>query len=234
MDTIAYIHTDFREKFGIPRQCGIVPCRGKITLVPPYDDPRALRGLEQFSHIWVIWGFSGITDGKEEQKEWSPTVRPPRLGGNRRMGVFATRSPFRPNHMGLSCLEIERVEPTDEDGPSVYVKGADMMDKTPVYDIKPYVPYADCRPEARGGFAHTRPRTLEVVYAAEIPPGMTSGKKEEITAILSQDPRPSYKDDPERIYGLSYGIYEIKFRGTKEKIEVISIMKGKENGKERA
>ena len=245
MEIIAYFQTEYKEKFGIPRQSGLVDNRSKIVFVPPYDDPQALRGLEQFSHIWVLWDFSLAreqeageqeTGGREageggagaqsaspqvkKRRFWSPTVRPPRLGGNERMGVFATRSPFRPNHIGLSCVRVEEVITDRPQGPAVIVRGADVLDGTPVYDIKPYVPFADCRPEARGGFADSEPRRLKVRFEAAVPQEMSAECRQEIEAVLAQDPRPPYQDDEQRVYGLSYGGWEIKFRGGKDEIAV--------------
>lgn len=212
MKTIAYIHTDFKEKFGIPRQSGLVDARGEVHFVEPYNNPDAVRGLEGFSHIWIIWGFHQI-----EKDEWSPTVRPPRLGGNKRMGVFATRSPFRPNKIGMSCVELEQIEMT-KDGPVLHVKGVDMLDKTPIYDIKPYVPIADCHVTAKGGFSEEKDRNVEVEFLCPIP---ETANKEIIEKLLKQDPRPAYKDDEERIYIMDYGRWEIQFRGSKDHIYVV-------------
>ncbi len=248
MKIIGHIYTGFNEKFGIPRQSGLVKTPGRIVLDRPYNDPQALRGLDDFSHIWVIWDFSlarrkrsgavtaendeipendvGVkNDGNPYEDGWSPTVRPPRLGGNKRVGVFATRSPFRPNHMGLSCLEIEKIEWDAKGGPVIHVLGADMADGTPIYDIKPYIPYADCITDAKSGFAAGEPEHIEVEFGCGIPGYVTGEKAEQIRQLLAQDPRPSYKDEPERIYGMSYGGFEIRFKGTKEKITVIDILK---------
>ncbi len=227
MKIIGYIHTDFKEKFGIPRQSGLVRTPGRIVLEPPYNDPQALRGLEEFSHIWVIWDFSlahGENSGKDDGDDcWTPTVRPPRLGGNKRVGVFASRSPFRPNHMGLSCLKIESIDVQAKGGPVIHVSGADMADKTPVYDIKPYIPYADCIQDAKGGFADGAPSTIQVEFGCHVPDMVTEEMTQCIRQILAQDPRPSYKDDAERIYGMSYGGLDIRFKGTKQKITVVDI-----------
>lgn len=218
MQPIAIIHTDFPEKFGIPRQSGLVQTRGVIEFLPPYNDPSAVRGLDGFSHIWLLWQFSeNLTDG------WSPTVRPPRLGGNKRMGVFATRSPFRPNPIGLSCVKLEAVETVGEHAPALIVSGADLMDGTPIYDIKPYLPHADCHPEATGGFS--APLTAYALKV-EIPAHFECEKREELIKILEQDPRPSYHNDA-REYGLSFAGYEIKFHVQNDTLTVTDIQAGK-------
>lgn len=204
---IAVIRTEFPEKFGIPRQSGLASSlRGRIVFNEGYKDPSALRGLESFSHLWLIWEFSS-----NRHSDWHPTVRPPRLGGNATMGVFATRSPFRPNPLGLSCVEIDRIEYSTAEGPIIYVRGADLMDGTPIYDIKPYIRYADSRPDAVCGYADEIPqKTLEVVMSEAV--RMELGDKAEAAVeILAYDPRPSYQNDPERVYGLSYAGYDIKF-----------------------
>ena len=204
---IAVIRTEFPEKFGIPRQSGLASSlRGRIVFNEGYKDPSALRGLESFSHLWLIWEFSS-----NRHSDWHPTVRPPRLGGNATMGVFATRSPFRPNPLGLSCVELDRIEYSTAEGPIIYVKGADLMDGTPIYDIKPYIRYADSRPDAVCGYADEIPqKTLEVVMSEAV--RMELGDKAEAAVeILAYDPRPSYQNDPERVYGLSYAGYDIKF-----------------------
>ena len=207
MRVIARIRSDFPTKFAIPRQSGLVEeLKARIVFEPEFRNPDALRGLEEFSHIWLIWQFSGNL-----RADWSPTVRPPRLGGNARMGVFATRSPFRPNPIGLSCVKLERVELHGPKGPVLHVTGADLMDGTPIYDIKPYLPYTDIKPEATGGFAPAADATLEVV----IPPELLTVIPEELRAaaagVLAQDPRPSYQNDPERVYGFRFGPVEIGF-----------------------
>lgn len=204
---IAVIRTEFPEKFGIPRQSGLASSlRGRIVFNEGYMDPSALRGLESFSHLWLIWEFSS-----NRHSDWHPTVRPPRLGGNATMGVFATRSPFRPNPLGLSCVELDRIEYSTAEGPIIYVRGADLMDGTPIYDIKPYIRYADSRPDAVCGYADEIPqKTLEVVMSEAV--RMELGDKAEAAVeILAYDPRPSYQNDPERVYGLSYAGYDIKF-----------------------
>lgn len=219
---IAYIRTEFSEKFGIPRQSGLASSlRGIIIFEPEYRNADALRGLEEFSHIWLIWEFSA----NASRKEWQPTVRPPRLGGNERMGVFATRSPFRPNPLGLSCVEIESVDLMSPEGPVIRVKGADLMDMTPIYDIKPYIKYADARPHAVCGYVdQLHERTLQVVIPKEI-----SEKIEDrsllvpLVETLSLDPRPSYHDDPEREYGLAFAGMNVRFKVFLRKLTVTSI-----------
>lgn len=221
MEIIAKIHTDFKEKFGIPRQSGLAETWGEIVFEPPYNIPEAVRGLEEFSHIWLLWDFSESRRAAQG-REWSPTVRPPRLGGNKRVGVFATRSPYRPNNIGLSCVKLEEVI-TDDRGPVLRVTGADLLDDTPIYDIKPYLPYADSRPEAKSGFASAEPDRAEVEFDCPIPGEMSEETRRAIEEILVQDPRPAYQDDAERIYGMKYGQAEIKFKGGKGKITVCDI-----------
>ena len=220
MKYIARIQSDFPDKFGIPRQSGLVEeLKARIIFEPEYRVPEAVRGLEEFSHLWLIWEFS-----RAVRQDWSPTVRPPRLGGNKRMGVFATRSPFRPNPVGLSCVKLERVEPNETLGPVLHVLGADLMDGTPIYDIKPYLPYADCRPEAVGGFAGERP---EGRLRVDIPEPWLSMVPEEdraaLTGVLAQDPRPAYQRDPERVYGFSFGALEVKFQVVEDRLMVCGI-----------
>lgn len=209
IDIIARIHTDFENKFGLPRQSGMVEgLKGKIVFEPKYRNPDAVRGLSDFSHVWLIWEFS-----KAKRDNWSATVRPPRLGGNERMGVFATRSPFRPNPLGLSCVKLESVEIDPIDGPVIVVSGIDMLDGTPIYDIKPYVPHADLRPDAVGGFADAhRDDRVEVVFPEELLEKVPADKREALRGVLEGDPRPSYQDDPERIYGFGFAGLEVKFR----------------------
>lgn len=205
---IAHIRNDFETKFGIPRQSGLVEAAlSRVVFEPAFRNPDALRGLEDFSHLWLIWEFS-----QAKRAEWSPTVRPPRLGGNARMGVFATRSPFRPNPIGLSCVKLKQVIPHSPEGPVIVVSGADLMNGTPIYDIKPYLPYADCRPDAKGGFADgVWARRL----AVDCPPGLLAQiparHREAVLEILAQDPRPSYQHDPERVYGMAYAGLDIRF-----------------------
>ena len=217
MKIIGHIETDFKEKFGIPRQSGIVEeTIGKIVLEKKYQVPEAFRGLEDFSHIWILWKFS-----KAEREEWSPTVRPPLLGGNKRMGVFATRSPFRPNPVGLSSVKLDRIEYTKDRGPVLWVRGADLLDGTPIYDVKPYLAYADSHPDAVGGFTENlEERKLQVKVLCKEFDSLPKDKQTEIVKILEQDPTPSYKKDGEE-YGMHYGDYEVKFY-IKEKILYIT------------
>lgn len=205
---IARIHTDFPTKFGIPRQSGLVrELEGRIVFEPEYRNPDALRGIEEFSHLWLLWEFSEAV-----RDTWSPTVRPPRLGGNRRMGVFATRSPFRPNPVGLSAVRLSSVELHTDQGPVLYVSGADLMDGTPIFDIKPYLAFADSHPEASGGFTdQTRSYGLRVEITEEFLSRMEPEKRDALVAVLAHDPRPSYQDDPERVYGMEFAGHEIKF-----------------------
>lgn len=208
MEIIAHIHTDFPAKFGIPRQSGLVEeLKGKIIFEPEYRNPDAFRGLEGFSYIWLIWQFSGT-----KRRSWSATVKPPRLGGNKRMGVFATRSPFRPNDIGLSSVRLEKLEFDPELGPVLYVAGADLMDGTAIYDIKPYLPYTDSHPQAASGFAgDVMDYELEVVFPNEWLRMIPQEKREAIIAILKQDPRPSYHDMPDRIYGVEFAGFDVRF-----------------------
>ncbi len=218
---IAHIRSDFPEKFGIPRQSGLVEeLTATIVFAPAYRDPSALRGLEGFSHLWLIWEFSQTRQGR-----WSPTVRPPRLGGNKRLGVFATRSPFRPNPLGLSCVRLLEVGQDDESGPVLLVAGADLMDGTPIYDIKPYLPYADCKPEALGGFA-ARPKgaDLAVECPAAVLAAVPDDKRTALLAVLAQDPRPQYQNDPDRVYGMTFAGLEVKFRVAGDRLTVTEIL----------
>jgi tRNA-Thr(GGU) m(6)t(6)A37 methyltransferase TsaA len=224
---IARIHTDFPEKFGIPRQSGLAPAlQGRIVFEPAYRNADALRGLEDFSHIWLVWEFSAnVRRGASSDVEWQPTVRPPRLGGNAHLGVFATRSPFRPNPLGLSCVEISAIRPDTPEGPVIYVRGADLMDGTPIYDIKPYIVYADSRPDASCGYVdNLSDRRLEVVYEPHV---IDAVKDKEImrslTEVLSLDPRPAYQNDPHREYGLSFAGMNIRFRIMGDTLTVVSI-----------
>lgn len=219
---IAYIRTEFSEKFGIPRQSGLADSlRGTVIFTPEYRNPDALRGLDGFSHIWLIWEFSA----NSSRGEWQPTVRPPRLGGNDRMGVFATRSPFRPNPLGLSCVEIDRIEPDTPEGPLIHVRGADLMDRTPIYDIKPYIKYADSRPHSVCGYVDSlQERALKVVLPEDI-----SAKVEDkrvlpaLVQTLGLDPRPSYHNDPEREYGLSFAGLNVRFKVSDNVLTVTDI-----------
>ncbi len=209
MIPIAHIHTDFDSKFGIPRQSGLVPAlEGCIIFEPEFRVADALRGLDGFSHLWLIWDFS-----EAHRAEWSPTVRPPRLGGNTRMGVFATRSPFRPNPIGLSCVEISRIELFSANGPVIYVRGADLMNGTPIYDIKPYLPLTDSHPEARSGFARQTSLSPDLVvhFSADVERLFPPEKLETLRQVLAQDPRPQYQRDDTRIYGMNFGGKELHF-----------------------
>ena len=206
---IAYIHNSYREKFGIPRQSGLADIVSEIVFEKEFRDVNAVRGLEDFSHIWLLWGFSD--NGDPDGSSFRPTVRPPRLGGNERVGVFATRSPFRPNPIGLSSVELERIKMTDE-GPVLVVRGADLMDGTPIYDIKPYLRDFDSHSDARSGFADDRQyRTLEVVFPQELLELIPVQDREPLVQALGQDPRPHYQDDPERVYGMLFGDRNILF-----------------------
>ena len=207
MKIIGRVMTGFAEKFGVPRQSGIVNTRAKIIFEPEYRNPDAFRGIEGYSHLWVVWMFSEAV-----REKWSPTVRPPRLGGNKRVGVFATRSPFRPNPIGLSSVKLERLELSREYGPVLHISGADMVNGTPVFDIKPYLAYTDSHPEALGGFTDSVAReTLSVVFPEELRAKLTEEDVAELTAILAHDPRPSYQNDPERVYGMDYGGVSVRF-----------------------
>ena len=208
IQVIARMRSDFPTKFGIPRQSGLVEqLRSTIVFEPEFRNPDALRGIEGYSHLWLIWQFSEAV-----RSDWSPTVRPPRLGGNTRMGVFATRSPFRPNSLGLSSVRLLGVEQTEQDGTILHVGGADLMDGTPIFDIKPYIPYGDCHPEAIGGFTDT---AGDFLLRVEFPPALLNllpdGKREAAMAVLSHDPRPSYQRKPDRVYGLTFAGFDIRF-----------------------
>ncbi len=209
MEPIAHIESDFKEKFGIPRQSGLVDAlRARVVFTPAYRDPSAVRGLEQFSHIWLLWQFTrAARDG------WSPTVRPPRLGGNRRVGVFATRSPFRPNPVGLSCVRLEQVAQDPALGLVLLVRGADLLDGTPIYDIKPYIPYVDSHPDAAEGYtARTRGYRLAVCCPDGLQAKLPPAQWEALAGVLAGDPRPSYQDDPARVYGMRFGRWEVRFQ----------------------
>ena len=219
MKVIARIRSDFPEKFGIPRQSGLVPqLRAKIIFEPEFRNADALRGIEGFSHLWLIWQFSAAV-----RETWSPTVRPPRLGGNERVGVFATRSPFRPNAIGLSCVRLEGIAHKEGLGDVLLVSGADLMDGTPIYDVKPYLPYADAHPEARGGFAPSPKETVAVDCPPELLTALPEGQREALLGVLAQDPRPQYQHDPERVYGMSFGGWDVRFRVRGERLEVLSL-----------
>lgn len=208
MKIIARMKSDFPAKFGIPRQSGLVDSlRSTIIFEPEYQNSDALRGLEDFSHLWIIWQFSEAV-----REDWSPTVRPPRLGGNARMGVFATRSPFRPNALGLSSVKILGMEQTAQHGTVIHVSGADLMDGTPIFDIKPYIPYTDCHPDALGGFTeHAKDYLLQVDFPEELLLKVQDDKRQALIEVLSHDPRPSYQQESDRIYGMCFGTQNIQF-----------------------
>ena len=220
MKEIAHIETNFPEKFGIPRQSGLVESlKARIIFEPEFRTADAFKGLEEYSHIWIIWKFS-----KAERKNWSATVKPPRLGGNKRMGVFATRSPFRPNPIGLSSVKLEKIVQEEGLGTVLYVSGADLMDGTPIYDIKPYLAYTDSHPEAMGGFAdQVKDHKLEVEFPPEYRNGMPEDIYESVVGILEQDPRQSYIQDPERVFGVTYHHYNIKFQVDEKLLRVIAV-----------
>lgn len=225
MKTIARIHSDFAGKFGVPRQSGLVEAlEARVVFEPEYRNPAALRGLEGFSHIWLVWVFDQAV-----RAEWSPTVRPPRLGGNARLGVFATRSPFRPNPIALSAVTLAGMEETQEWGTVLRVRGADLMDGTPILDIKPYLPYADCRPEAVGGFASAPAgETLAVECLPELWEKVPPQRREALRAVLALDPRPRYQEDPERVYGFGFAGLEVRFSVEGGVLRVREILEGTE------
>ena len=225
MKTIARIRSDFAGKFGVPRQSGLVEAlEARVVFEPEYRNPAALRGLEGFSHIWLVWVFDQAV-----RAEWSPTVRPPRLGGNARLGVFATRSPFRPNPIALSAVTLAGMEKTREWGTVLRVRGADLMDGTPILDIKPYLPYADCRPEAVGGFASAPAgETLAVECLPELWEKVPPQRREALRAVLALDPRPRYQEDPERVYGFGFAGLEVRFSVEGGVLRVREILEGTE------
>ena len=219
--SIATIENDYTTKFGVPRQSGLVPAlRSRIVFEGEYRDPEALRGIEGFSHLWLIWGFSEVPAGK-----WSATVRPPRLGGNRRLGVFATRSPFRPNALGLSCVRLETVQTLPELGPVLEVSGADLMNGTPIFDIKPYLPYADVIQDAAGGFAAEAPQPLALDFPAPLLEQVPPEKRASLMGVLRLDPRPPYQNDPERVYTMTFGDQDIRFTVRDDTLHVVAIKK---------
>lgn len=222
MKIIARIKTDFPDKFGIPRQSGLVESLwGTIIFEPEYRKPEALRGLEEFSHIWLLWQFS-----QSKKEHWSATVKPPRLGGKKRVGVFATRSPFRPNNIGLSCVRLEGIRLDEKLGPVVQVSGGDLMDGTPIYDIKPYIPFTDCRPEAEEGYTReTRKHKLEVDFPEALLNLYPEEKRRAVVEVLAQDPRPAYVQDPERIYGVPFAGFDVKFQVERERLKVRGVEK---------
>ena len=216
---IARVHTEFGSKFGVPRQSGLVPeLTAVLEFEPEFRNPEAVRGLEAYSHIWLIWQFSENAD-----RGWSPTVRPPRLGGNKRVGVFASRSPFRPNPLGLSCVRLLEVKLDQERGPILLLGGADLVDGTPVYDIKPYVPYADSYPDAAGGFTdEVAWKPLEVDFPPELLERVPEEKRAALRGVLAMDPRPAYQEDPERIYGFAFAGLELRFSVAEGRLRVLS------------
>ncbi len=222
MEIIAHIYTDFKTKFGLPRQSGLVKeITGKIVFEKQYSIPEAFKGLKDFSHIWLLWEFS-----ESETESWKPTVRPPLLGGNKRMGVFATRSPFRPNSIGLSCVKLEKIEYDKDLGTVLYVSGCDLMNGTPIYDIKPYLPYCDSIPDAVGGFTESlSERKLEVNISDDLLISVPKEKRRELSGVLAGDPRPSYQNDPEREYGFTFADFEVGFKVCDKVLTVTRIEK---------
>ena len=222
MKIIAHIETDFPEKFGLPRQSGLIPeLEGRIVFEPDFRDKAALKGLEGFSHLWLLWQFEGV-----ERNAWSPTVRPPRLGGNERVGVFATRSPFRPNPIGMSCVKLERIEDTKDVGTVLVVSGIDLRNHTPIYDIKPYLAYVDSHPEAVDGFAaKTKEYALQVSFPKDLLEKLPTEKQHAAIEVLRQDPRPSYQKDAERVYGMHFAGYNIRFQVDGEELTVVEVEK---------
>ncbi|WP_302778764.1 tRNA (N6-threonylcarbamoyladenosine(37)-N6)-methyltransferase TrmO [Anaerotruncus colihominis] len=218
---IAHIHSDFPTKFGIPRQSGLIhELKAAVVFEPEYRNPDALRGLEGYTYIWLIWQFS-----ETARQGWSPTVRPPRLGGNTRMGVFASRSPFRPNPIGLSSVRLERIELQSPFGPILHVAGADLMDNTPIYDIKPYLPYVDSHPDAAGGFAlQSREGFLQVNVPSGLLERIPPDRRDALLAVLAQDPRPAYQNTPDRVYGMEYAGFEIRFTVSGHTLTVCEII----------
>ena len=226
---IARVHTEFGSKFGVPRQSGLVPeLTAVLEFEPEFRNPEAVRGLEAYSHIWLIWQFSENAD-----RGWHPTVRPPRLGGNKRVGVFASRSPFRPNPLGLSCVRLLELKQDKERGPLLLLGGADLVDGTPVYDIKPYVPYADSHPDAAGGFTdEVAWRPLEVDFPRELLDRIPGEKQAALLGVLAMDPRPAYQEDPKRIYGFAFAGMELRFSVAEGRLQVLSAEPGKQKDNE--
>ena len=222
IEPIAYFESPFTSKFGIPRQSGLAETvGGRIVFVEPYRQAEALRGLESFDYVWIVWGFSANVAAPKH-----PTVRPPRLGGNERLGVWATRSPFRPNNLGLSSVRIRRIVTEGAGAPSIEVMGADLMDGTPIYDVKPYLPYADSHPDARGGFTDTHQwEPLHVVLPADVARLLTADERAALSETLSLDPRPSYQSQPDRIYGMPFGRWDIRFRVAGRELTVVEVVK---------
>lgn len=218
---IAYIETDFKEKFGIPRQSGRAESLcGRIVFLPEYRNPDAIRELAQFSHIWLLFDFS-----KSHREDWSPTVRPPRLGGNRKVGVFASRSPFRPNPIGLSSVRLERIEKTKDQGTVLYVSGVDLLSGTPIYDIKPYLPFCDSHPDAVGGYAEeVKNFCLQVQFPEELLFKIPKEKQAALLECLAEDPRPAYQDEPERVYSMRYADFDVRFTVASGVLHVLEIV----------
>ncbi len=221
MKKIATIITDFPNKFGIPRQSGRVPTLiGKIVFEPEYRREEAFRGIDGYSHLWLIWEFS-----EAKNEVWHPTVRPPRLGGNKRVGVFATRSPYRPNPIGLSSVKLEKLEMTAIDGPVLWVSGADLMSGTPIFDIKPYLPSSDSHPDAVGGFADEKlDYSIEVDFPTELCEKIPESKRAALKSVLAEDPRPSYQNDPDRVYGFEFAGFEVKFKASDGLLSVVDVI----------
>ncbi len=222
MKIIGHIQTDFETKFGIPRQSGLVnSLKAAVIPEPEYRVAEAFRGLEGYSHLWLLWQFSEAL-----REDWSPTVRPPRLGGNTRMGVFASRSPYRPNAIGLSSVKLEKIDYSAKEGPVLWVSGADLMNGTPIFDIKPYLAYTDAHPEATGGFALQETKgALAVSFLQELPSDFPSEKRAGLLEALAQDPRPGYHDDPERIYGMEFAGFELRFRVAEKQLTVLEVFR---------
>lgn len=220
IEPVAHICTDFKEKFGIPRQSGLVgELTARVVFVPKYRNPDALRGIEGFSHLWLVFDFS-----EAHRDEWSPTVRPPRLGGNERVGVFASRSPFRPNSIGLSSVVLERVETTEDEGDVLIVRGADLLDMTPIYDIKPYLPYSDCHEDARAGYTDERVRVrLSVEFPEELLEMIPKEKREALIGCIAEDPRPSYQKDKERVYSMRFAEFDVHFTVSGKCARVVAV-----------
>lgn len=220
MYTIGHIHTDFPEKFGVPRQSGrISSLTGYIDFLPEYRQLQAFRGIEEFSHLWLIWEFH-----LSDKSNWSATVKPPRLGGNTRMGVFATRSPYRPNNIGLSSVRLEAFIPDSETGPRLLISGVDMVDGTPLFDIKPYIPYSDCHPDATGGFIdRIEDAPLEVVFPQEMLRIFPQSKRSAVLSVLAEDPRPGYQNDSSRVYGIYFAGYNVRFTVSDKILTVASV-----------
>ena len=221
MEPIAHIESPFGSKFGVPRQAGLADCEARVVFEPRYRVAEAVRGIEQFDYLWLVWQFH-----LAERQEWSPTVRPPRLGGNRRIGVFDTRSPFRPNPIGLSSVRLLGVDLDEQAGPVLRVAGADLVDGTPILDIKPYIPYADSHPEARAGYAAQAPAALPVVDDHGLLLQLPSAERQAVQQVLALDPRPGYQHDPQRVYAVDYGRWEVRFR-VGQAVEVVDVSERK-------